>query len=158
MRPWKGNKRRREAHEAMQELAAQLEAQKQSSKSIIKAYVKERDALKTMLSRADASVGLPSESLSNGSPGVSGELAQELAEVQGQFSAYKLEMGIDSGRLREDFIADQREVNGLSAALAKANAKIEFLSGKNDYIHLFPISSIRFDRQAADARRAVPRA
>jgi len=38
----------REAHKAMQELATQLEAQKQSSESIIKAYVKERDALKTM--------------------------------------------------------------------------------------------------------------
>ena len=88
--------------------------------NIIKAYLKERDALETMLSRADAGVGLPSGSMSNGSPGVSDELAQELAEVQSQFNAYKLEIGVDSGRLREDFIAAQREVNGVSAALAKA--------------------------------------
>ena len=157
MGPWKGNKRRREAHEAMQELAAQLEAQKQSSKSIIKAYVKERDALKTMLSRADASVGLPSESLSNGSPGVSDELAQELAEVQSQFNAYKLEIGVDSGRLCEDFIAAQREVNGVSAALAKAQ-RLNFCPVRMIAYTAFPISLIRFDRQAADARRAVPRA
>ena len=147
----------REAHEAMQELAAQLEAQKQASDNFIKAYVKERDALKTMLSHADAGVGLPSGSMSNGSPGVSDELAQELAEVQSQFNAYKLEMGIDSGRLCEDFIAAQREVNRVSATFAKANAKVEFLSGKDDCIHCFPISLICFDRQAADARGAVLR-
>src|SRR5260221_5478219 len=46
----------REAHEAMQELAGQLEAQKQSSEVVIKAYVKERDALKAMLGRAEAAV------------------------------------------------------------------------------------------------------
>jgi len=126
----------REAHEAMQELAAQLETQKQSSGNIIKAYVKERDALKTMLARADAGAGLPSESLSNGN-GVSGELAKELSEVQSQFDAYKLEMGVDSGRLRGEFLAAQREANGMSAALAKANAKVEFLSGKGDDIHGF---------------------
>ena len=65
-------------------------------------------------------------------------------------------MGVDSGRLREDFIAAQREVNEVSAALAKANAKVEFSFGKGDCIHGFPISLIRFDRQAADARSAVP--
>src|SRR6266511_852378 len=128
----------REAHEAMQELAAQLEMQKQSSDHIIKAYVKERDTLRAMLARADAGAGLPSGSLSGGSAVVPGELAKELAEVQSQFDAYKLEMGVDSGRLRDELIAAQRGVNGASTALAKANAKVEFLSGKDDYIYQFP--------------------
>lgn len=38
-------------------------------------------------------------------------------------------MGIDSVRLREDLAASQREGAHLGAALAKANAKIEHLTG-----------------------------
>ncbi len=151
MKPWKGNKRRRSEKPMKQGKNWLLRAAKVLSRPT------SRNRTPSKLSRADAGVGLPSGSLSNGSPGVSGELAQELAEVQSPFSAYQVEMGVDSGRLREDFIAAQREVNGVSAALAKANAKVEFLFGKGDCTHGFPISLIRFNRQAADARRAVPR-
>lgn len=121
----------REAHEAMQELAAQLERQKQSSDGIIKAYVKERDALKAMLARAEKGSHPGAPSVANGaSVAVSTNLEKELVEVQNQFDRYRLEMGVDSGRLRDDLMAAQREVNSMSAALAKANAKVEFLSGK----------------------------
>ena len=121
----------REAHEAMQELAGQLEAQKQNSDTIIKAYVKERDALKAMLSRAEAAVSNnASGSAVVGAVAASSDLAKELAEVQSQFDAYKLEMGIDSSRLRDELIIAQRELNSTSTALAKANAKVEFLSGE----------------------------
>lgn len=125
----------REAHEAMQELAAQLERQKKSSEGVIQAYVKERDALRAMLGRAEKA----STSGSTGNVGINGvgehagassDLAKELAEVQGQFDAYRTEMGVDSVRLRDDLNAAQREVGQLGAALAKANAKIEYLSGK----------------------------
>jgi len=124
----------REAHEAMQELASQLDAQKQSSEVIIKSYVKERDALKAMLGRAEAAVGTnTSVSAVGGTAGTSSDLAKELTEVQTQFDAYKLEMGVDSGRLRDELIAAQRELNSMSAALAKANAKVEFLSGEGTF-------------------------
>ena len=59
----------------------------------------------------------------------SNDLAKELADVQNQFEAYRTEIGVDSVRLREDLIASQREVGQLGAALAKANAKIEYLTG-----------------------------
>lgn len=125
----------REAHEAMQELAAQLDRQKKNSDNVIQAYVKERDALKAMLARAEKAVGGPLSTDAAGSTtrveGQSGSLVKELVEVQSQFEAYKTEMGIDSVRLRDDLVASQREVAQLSAALAKANAKIEFLTDRH---------------------------
>ncbi|KIM43182.1 hypothetical protein M413DRAFT_9931 [Hebeloma cylindrosporum] len=123
----------KEAHEAMQELAAQLERQKKSSDTIIQAYVKERDTLRGMLARAEKGgnshrVTHPTSEVT-ADPG--SDLAKELLEIQGQFEAYKTETNYDSGRLRDELMAAQREVNQVSAALAKANAKVEFLSGKH---------------------------
>ncbi|ESK95244.1 filament-forming protein [Moniliophthora roreri MCA 2997] len=120
----------REAHEAMQDLAAQLERQKKSSESIIQAYVKERDALKAMLARTEKGVVNGSVTSDAATPG-SSELAQELAEIQRQFDAYRTEMGIDVVKLREELLVSQRETSQLQAALAKANAKIEYLSDRN---------------------------
>ncbi|KAJ3826801.1 hypothetical protein EV361DRAFT_893712 [Lentinula raphanica] len=116
----------REAHEAMQDLAAQLERQKKHSDGVIQAYAKERDAYKAMLARSTQNGGL----IANGSmdidaPDSSSDLARELAEIQSQFEAYRTEMGIDSVKLREDNIAAQREIGQLQAALAKASAKSE---------------------------------
>ncbi|KII91087.1 hypothetical protein PLICRDRAFT_28915 [Plicaturopsis crispa FD-325 SS-3] len=131
----------REAHEAMQELAAQLERQKKSSDATIQAYMKERDALKSMLARAErgapTSNGTSSRGLAiNGErhdteENPSGDLAKEFVEVQNQFEAYRTEMSVDSVRLREEAIAAQREVGQLGAALAKANAKIEYLTDRH---------------------------
>ena len=125
----------KEAHDAMQELAAQLERQKTSSDSIIQAYVKERDTLRTMLARKEkfsATSALPQVATLNGAVVATEptDLARELEEVTGQFDAYRKEMGIDSGRLHDELIAAQREVNQMGAVLAKANAKIEFLTGQ----------------------------
>jgi nucleoprotein TPR len=121
----------KEAHEAMQELAAQLERQKTSSDSIIQAYVKERDTLRTMLARSEKNSALPQAATLNGAVVTTGptDLARELQDVHGQFEAYRKEMGVDSGRLRDELIAAQREVNQTGAMLAKANAKIEYLTG-----------------------------
>ncbi|KAJ3503028.1 hypothetical protein NLJ89_g8615 [Agrocybe chaxingu] len=120
----------REAHEAMQDLAAQLERQKKSSDSIIQAYVKERDALKGLLAKAQA--GAPITTVNGDTISAPpNDLAQELVEVQSQFDAYKLEMGVDSSRLRDELIVAQREVNTMSASLAKSNAKIEFLTDRH---------------------------
>lgn len=124
----------REAHEAMQELAIQLERQKQSSDSIVKAYVKDRDALKAMLARTETGARSDASGVANGvTAATPGDLENELAEVQSRFDTYKLEMGIDSGRLRDELLAAQREINSMSASLAKANAKVEFLTGKEHF-------------------------
>ncbi|KAF8967178.1 hypothetical protein BDZ97DRAFT_1917117 [Flammula alnicola] len=123
----------REAHEAMQELAAQLERQKKSSDGIIQAYVKERDTLRGLLARSEKGAISQRAGASNGAitADEQSDFAKELAEVQGQFEAYKTETDFDSSRLRDDLIAAQREVNQMGAALAKANAKVEFLSDRH---------------------------
>ncbi|KAJ7288016.1 hypothetical protein C8J57DRAFT_504699 [Mycena rebaudengoi] len=127
----------REAHEAMQDLAEQLERQKSSSEAIIKAYVKERDALKAMLARTEKQGGVPNgmstevNGFGEGLPPNASDMAKEYAQIQNQFEVYRTEMGVDSVRLREDLIAAQREAGQLGAALAKANAKIEYLSDRH---------------------------
>ncbi|KAJ7132943.1 hypothetical protein C8R46DRAFT_1181193 [Mycena filopes] len=118
----------REAHEAMQELADQLERQKTSSDTIIKAYVKERDALKAMLARVEHG---EVNGFGDGLPPNPSDMAKELAEMQNQFETYRTEMGVDSVRLREELLVAQREVGQLGATLAKANARIEYLSDRH---------------------------
>lgn len=133
----------REAHEAIQELAAQLERQKKNSEVTIQAYMKERDALRSMLNRAERGSG-GGGSMVNGNmngyrdasmggpdSGAGNELARELAETQTQFETYRTEMGVDSVRLREEVIAAQREAGHVGALLAKANARIEYLNGNS---------------------------
>ncbi|KAG7088185.1 hypothetical protein E1B28_012203 [Marasmius oreades] len=119
----------REAHEAIQEFAIKMETQKKSDAAVVQAYMKENEALKAIIKRKEA--GMPATASSDGPSGATSELAQELAEIQNQFHAYRTEMGVDVGRLREDAVAAQRESAQLQAALAKANAKIEYLSDRN---------------------------
>ena len=135
----------KEAHEAMKTLAVQLETQQKSNEIKIQAYMKERDALKSLLARAERSSGASGVSADR-EVGINGyhegtlsatqqDMAKELAEIQTQFESYRTEMGIDSMKLRDNVIDAQREAGRLNAALAKANAKIEYLSG------MFPIDS-----------------
>jgi len=96
--------------------------------------MKERDALRDMLARAekaDTSTGrVNGIGIQRVEPiGLPSDTAKELAEIQSQFEAYRMEIGIDTGKLREDLVAAQREAGRAGASLAKANAKIEFLSG-----------------------------
>lgn len=125
----------REAHEAIQDLAAQLERQKKSSEGVIQAYMKERDALRAMLARAEkAGAATGANTSYAGEHALAGvaqtDAARELAEMQSQFEAYRMEMGIDSGKLRDDLAAAQREIGQLGASLAKTNARYEFLNGR----------------------------
>ncbi|TFK24987.1 hypothetical protein FA15DRAFT_384092 [Coprinopsis marcescibilis] len=144
----------REAHEAMLELGAQLEAQKRSSDGIIQSYVKERDALKAMLRRAEAAAQQAGLNLNIGQQPVTqnttvvsdSEIARELHEVQEQFEAYKMEMGVDSTRLRDELTSTQRQAHELGANLAKANAKIEFLNDRHRmHQEQFQLNSREFD-------------
>lgn len=127
----------KEAHEVIQDLSAQLERQKKSSEGVIQAYMKERDALRGMLARAEKSGtsagnvarvnGIGTQHLESSE--VQSNSAKELVEIQSQFEAYRMEMGVDANKLREDLAMAQREAGQAGASLAKANAKIEFLSG-----------------------------
>jgi nucleoprotein TPR len=119
----------KEAHEVIQDLSAQLERQKKSSDGVIQAYMKERDALRGMLARAGNAARVNGIGAHHELSGLPSDTAKELAEIQSQFEAYRMEMGIDTGRLREDLAAAQREAGQAGASLAKANAKNEFLSG-----------------------------
>jgi len=122
-----------EAHQALQKMQEGLENQKKSHEVTVQAYQKERDALKVMLARAEARAPGSAASI-NGDSGFNGvsdsELVKELAEVQSQFETYKSEMGTDTIKLREDVMLAQKDVAHLEAALAKANARIEYLTGK----------------------------
>jgi nucleoprotein TPR len=132
----------KEAHEAIKTLAMQLETQQKSSEIKIQAYMRERDALKSLLARAErssgasgAGTGAEGDGGVNGyhegaSGGVQPDMAREFAEMQTQFESYRTEMGMDSVKLRDEVVAAQREAGQLNAALAKANAKIEYLSGR----------------------------
>ena len=124
----------KEAHEAIQDLVAQLERQKKTSEATIQAYMKERDALRSMLDRAERSGGSRGVVINGEMNGIHDEagsnLAKELAEIQAQFATYRTEMGVDAVRLREEGVHAQREAAQLGAALAKANAKIEYLNGQ----------------------------
>lgn len=116
----------KEAHEAIQEMAAQMERQKKSNEGIIQAYVKERDALRAMLARVEKA-GVVVEQQNTDLQDT--DVVRELVETQSQFEAYRKEMGVDSNKLRDDLTTSQREIGQLAAALAKANAKNEFMTG-----------------------------
>ncbi|KAL5482794.1 MLP1_9 [Sanghuangporus weigelae] len=131
----------REAHEAIMTLQAQLESTQASHQATIQAYIKERDTLKTMISRYERGGALPAatstQQASPSSPQVNGsvreptELEKELEEVRTNFEAYRKEMGVDTIKLREEVLQYQRESSQLGAALAKANARIEFLNERH---------------------------
>lgn len=124
----------REAHEAIQELASTLEREKKHHEKVVQAYMKEREALKTMVVRAEKGgvVTVPGEGgihlVEDGA--AQDELVRELAEVQSQFEAYRTEMGLDALKLREDLVQAQREATTAVTALAKAEAKIQYTTGK----------------------------
>ncbi|EMD40194.1 hypothetical protein CERSUDRAFT_112402 [Gelatoporia subvermispora B] len=123
----------REAHEAMKLLQEQLESHKKSSEVKIQAYMKERDSLKSLLARERAAGGRTVVDINGHDETFApqSDLAKELQEVQNQYEVYRTEIGVDTVRLREEVIAAQREANQLHAALAKANAKIEFLNDRH---------------------------
>lgn len=120
----------REAHEAIQDLAAQLERQKKSSEITIQAYIKERDILKAMLAPSERTAphfginGAPSETTLT-----SNDLATELADTQAQWESYKQEMGLDTSKLHEDLQRVHQELGKAKAALASASAQNESLKG-----------------------------
>ncbi|KXN81784.1 Nucleoprotein TPR [Leucoagaricus sp. SymC.cos] len=139
----------REAHEAIQELASTLEREKKHHEKVVQAYTKEREALKAMVARAEKSGVLriapppPSvegsvvRAIENGTNGTAAPadeqeaLVKELTEVQNQFEAYRTEMGLDTLKLREDLVQAQREATTATAAFAKAEAKVQYMTERS---------------------------
>ncbi|XP_006462514.1 hypothetical protein AGABI2DRAFT_71914 [Agaricus bisporus var. bisporus H97] len=127
----------REAHEAIQELASSLEREKKHHEKVEHAYMKEREALKAMVARAEKTgvVMTPLEAAprltENGVVGDEDELVKELTEVQNQFEAYRTEIGLDTLNLRENLVQAQREATTATATLAKAEAKIQYMTERS---------------------------
>ncbi|KAI0260660.1 hypothetical protein BC834DRAFT_925773 [Gloeopeniophorella convolvens] len=126
----------REAHDAITALQEQLDAARRAGDARVGALAKERDALRAMLARADRGwcgrgQGGAKEVVEEQDEA---EIARELAEVQAQFDAYRAEIGVDAGRLREDTLAAQREAAALHAQLAKANAKLEVAGDRHKIV------------------------
>ena len=136
-----------ETHQVLQKMQEDLENQKKSHGVTIQAYLKEREALKVMLTCAGARA--PGFTFGiNGSPinGVSdSDLAKELAEVHNQFETYKHKMGSNTITLQGDVMLVQKEVAQLGATLTGANARIECLTGKKTQVTCRPnlISTFR---------------
>jgi nucleoprotein TPR len=104
----------REAHEAITALQEQLEAQRHTHDVKIQAFIKERDSLKVLLTRAErSSAGKDARSQANGAAR-SRTLQRSLRRYKQQFDTYRAETGVDSVRLREDAVAAQREVAQLT--------------------------------------------
>ncbi|KAL5498687.1 MLP1_1 [Sanghuangporus vaninii] len=102
-----------EAHEAIMALQAQPESTQASHQATIQAYIKERDALKAVISRYEWCGARPAatstQEVTQSSPQMNGsackptELETELEEVQTNFEAYRKEMGVDTVKLHEEF-------------------------------------------------------
>ncbi|KAI0338862.1 hypothetical protein BDW22DRAFT_1362157 [Trametopsis cervina] len=120
-----------EAYTAVKELQDQLENHKKSSEITIQTYIKERDALKSMLTRER---GLRAARGVNGVNGhddhmiLDSDTTKELEEIQSHFETYKTEMGVDSSRIREELVSVRHDAAHAAAQLAKANAKVEYLT------------------------------
>ena len=56
-------------------------------------------------------------------------LEQELLTIRGAFDAYKEEISVDVSKLKQELATGQQEATQLTSSLAKANAKIEYLTG-----------------------------
>ncbi|KAG9308010.1 hypothetical protein JVU11DRAFT_2180 [Chiua virens] len=135
-----------EAKEREYHLAAQLERQKKSSEVTIHAYMKERDTLKAMLARAERSSlhTTVNGDVNGAAPAPPGDLVAELEDAQAQFESHRVEIGLDTEKLREDLVQAQRQLGQANAALAKATAKVEFLDGKSETAYALIIRLLTF--------------
>lgn len=122
----------REAHEAMQSLAMQLDSQKKSAEMRIAAYAKETEVLRSRLERATVAAShAPDETELRG---VGGMKEEEYVEMQTRFEAYRNETTFDATRLREELLEAQRSNAHVTTSLAKANAKIEYLLERQRHV------------------------
>ncbi|KZV92725.1 hypothetical protein EXIGLDRAFT_836242 [Exidia glandulosa HHB12029] len=142
----------REAEALVAEAHRELEEVRKSAKVKIEAYTREVEMLKGMLAKASgerrALPSMPGEGSASMVLGSHGEYQSMYHDAQRAFDAYKLEIGEDNRRLKDDLLHAQREVGTVNAALAKANAKITTLeervrlAGEEKQAHLRAISEL----------------
>lgn len=116
-----------EANDLISALKAKLEAKSvQMDKAL-----RERDMFSRMLSQAG--VSLPAEGeLAGGGAGGGGSL---LDVVKANLDAYRVELGLDSERLRRELDETRREVGVLSGEIAKVSAERDWLKGEHIILH-----------------------
>lgn len=115
----------KEAHEAITNLSLQLENQKRSADLRISAYAKEAEVLRSRLERATTT--MPQQPVDPDLSIASSLKEKAFAEIQTRFDVYREETTVDANRIREDLLEAQRCNSRLTTALAKANAKVEFV-------------------------------
>ncbi|KZS93210.1 hypothetical protein SISNIDRAFT_104297 [Sistotremastrum niveocremeum HHB9708] len=108
----------REANDAIALLEDQIESQSRSHQMRINALAKELEIAKMAAPQQSGAL----------LPPVNGTESQLQTDMQDHFEAYRLELGIDASRLREDLAKSQHELNQKAADLAKANGTIQFLN------------------------------
>lgn len=111
----------REAHDAIALLEDQLDTQARSHQMRVNALAKELEI---------ARMSAPQDSRTMLAP-VNATDSQLQTDMQDHFEAYRMELGIDASRLRDDLAKAQRELNQKAAELAKANGTIQFLNGSH---------------------------
>lgn len=128
----------REANEAVEEaheVILQLKDDLDSAQVRVEALTRERDMFRRMLGQQPGSGAGGSGHVNGlGSAGGAGsagaEAVRDLADVQAQFEAYKVEIGADSKRIREELQSTRAQLGQVQVALAKANAQIEYKNGE----------------------------
>lgn len=125
----------REANEAVaeaHELILQLKDERDTLSVRVEALSRERDMFRQMVGSQQgghaAVNGAGQEGVVTGGA-TSAAAARSLAEVQAQFEAYKVEIGADSRRIREELSATRNQLSQAQTALARANATIEYNTG-----------------------------
>jgi nucleoprotein TPR len=120
-----------EAGAAIAALQEELENQKKTHDIQIRGFVQERDMYKARLATQSQGRSVYGSGMNGHIDPPAGDAEYEslLADLQRNFDVYRTEIGIDMAKLRDELQDAQRETAQLHAALAKANAKVEFHNG-----------------------------
>ncbi|CAH7677054.1 TPR/MLP1/MLP2-like protein-domain-containing protein [Phakopsora pachyrhizi] len=114
-----------EAHELILKLKSQL----QSSQHKCEALSRERDMLRRLANqRGDHHIEASSTQLEEGLRIGS---QQSVEDLDAQFKAYRVEMGVDTKKLNEDLNRSRAELSQTQVLLAKSNAQIECLNERH---------------------------
>lgn len=125
-----------EASVAVAALQEELENQKKAHDVQIRGFVQERDMYKARLASQD--VGVYGSGINGHAdpPHGDAKYKSSMSDLQRNFDVYRTEIGIDMAKLRDELQDAQRETAQLHAALAKAQAKVEFHNGAATCIFL----------------------
>lgn len=118
-----------EALEEAHDLIMRLRDELHDAQTKMNTYLQERD----MFSRMLASGSKLSASTTNGHSAANGEgdESQMLSALQANYDAYRMEMAAEVRKVKEEVVAKDKEIGEAQVSLAKANAKVEYLTGES---------------------------